>query len=217
MTRSKSATAKDKENKYIPRNRIEKVFNGFKNLFGVAGLFLGIWTTLLTAFSIGPIMAILMYADGYEPAIFTVEKLSYIQGQFIHGKHHPDRYWADGTVNGQSEMFKLGEYIKGAINNREELEKQIKIGQKLPVLYNAKVPKKLQKRVMYPEMNFHSTWKNRQSRLFRKSYIPLFVSLGLCFLCGIVARNTKSAMSFIVGSTFLVLFALIPNLINIYF
>jgi len=215
MSNTKSGSGEKK--RYVPRNQTEKSFNRLKNLFGVAGILLGFWTALITAFLIGPILVMLIYSEGYNPATFTVEQLIYIQGQYIHGKHHPDKYWADGTVNGQKEMFKLGGYIKGVINNQEELEQQIRIGQKLAVLYNPEVPPKFQKRVVYPEEDFHATWKIRQSELIQKTYLPLSIVLGLCIVCGVVARNLKSTIGFVIGSLFFVLFALIPSLINIYF
>lgn len=182
-------------------------FRGLKNLFGFLAILLSWWTAILTAFLIGTSIVILMYADGYRPGTFTIEKLVYVQGGWQNRRSQPDRYWAEGSIAGQSEKFKLGGYTKGIPQNQEDLEAQFKIGQKLPVLYNPDVPEKLEVRVLYPEKNFHATWKSRQKQMIRTAYLPQGLAIVLCLICGILARKTKSAIGFSVASLIFVALA----------
>jgi len=187
-------------------NSFRKTFRILKNLFGFGGVLFSWFTAMITLFLIGPSFVILYYLDGYKPATFTIEKLTYIQGQYHSSvaKRSYDKYWADGTVDGQKEKFTLGAYIKGAINNQEELDVQLKVGQKLPVYYNPEVPEKHELRILYPDENFYEIRKLRKDKFIRTGYLPLFALWGLCLLCGILAQKKVSAVRFVFGSLFFV-------------
>ena len=204
---------------YIPPNKTAAVFNGIKNFFGIAVLLLGAWTAFLTAFIIGPNMVTLKYVDGYQPATFTIQRLNFTKGDIRGNRHTHDTYWADGIVNGHQEKFFLGDYIKGVINSQAELEKQIHVGQQLKVLYNPGVPKNKfeKKRVVYPEKDFKNYWIGFQQRRLQESYCPLGVSILLCLVFGIAARNIVGAIGFVVGSAVMVLIALTPMVLNLIF
>ena len=190
-----------------PVSKMRSFFRGLKNLFGFLAIILSWWTAILTAFLIGTSITILMYSDGYRPTTFTIEKLVYVKGGWQGSRSRPDRYWAEGTIADQTEKFKLGGYTKGIPQNQEDLEAQFKIGQELPVLYNPNVPEKLEVRVLYPEKDFHETWKRRQKQMIRTAYLPQGLAIFLCLICGILARKTKSAIGFSVASLFFVVMA----------
>lgn len=198
-------------------SKITSIFGGFKTFFGVAAILLSFWAAILTAFLIRSSIFILLYADGYKQDTFTIEKLVFVKGKYTgsRAQRSYDKHWAEGTVAGRTENFSLGGYTQGTINSQEDLESQFEIGQKLPVVYNPDVPEDLELRVLYPEENFHATWKSLQKRMLNTAYLPLVFSMGLCFLCGIVARKTKSAIGFCVASLFLVVFSWIPTLLRL--
>ena len=182
------------------------MFRILKNLFGFSAILLSWWTALITIL-LGQSIVILYYADGYRPETFTIDKLVFIKGQFYPDRKTHDTYWAEGSVAGQKEKFDLGGYVEGVIQNQEELDSLFKIGQVLPVVYNPDVPEKHGIRILYPEKNFRETWRLRRDKIFRTGYLPLIFTLGLCFICGILAKKTKSAVGFIFGSLFFVIFA----------
>jgi len=209
-------TRKYPPRKYVPPNKTAAVFNGLKDLFGVAALLLGAWTALVTAFTIGPNLITLKYLDGYEPATFTVRELRFFGGSIQAGHNRRDRYWADGVIDGNQEKFFLGDYIKGSIDSQEELEAQVHVGQRLKVLYNPDVPSALEEhRVVYPEKDFKDYWKGFLQRRLRETYYPLAAALLLCVVCGILARNIRGAVGFVVGSTFMILLVLVPTIWNL--
>jgi len=192
----------------------------FKTLMGLSGgaaIVLSFWTAVITAFVIGNSIYILIYADGYKPATFTIEKLSFVKGHRASGKRTSDRYWADGMVDGKKEKFKLGSYITGVIQSQKDLESQVRVGQKLPVLYNPNAPEKLEIRVQYPEKDFKRTWERRQDKMVHTAYMPWFIAMGLCLLSGIGADKIKAAFGFCTGSLFLVAFAWVPTIIKLLF
>ncbi len=198
-------------------SKTRSVFRSLKNLFGVAAILLSFWTALLTGLLIGRSIFIILYADGYRPETFTIEKLVFIKGNYTgsRGQRSYDKHWAEGTVAGQTEIFTLGGYIEGTINSQEDLESQFKIGQQLPVVYNPDVPESLELRVLYPEEDFRATWENTQRRMINTAYLPLFLAMGLCLLCGIIAQKIKSAVGFCIGSLFLVIFSWVPTVIRL--
>jgi hypothetical protein len=209
-------TRKYPPRKYVPPNKTAAVSNGLKNLFGVAAILLGAWTALVTAFTIGPNLITLKYVDGYEPATFTIRQLKFAEGSIQAGHTRRDRYWADGVIDGKPEKFFLGDYIKGSIDSQAELEQQVHVGQQLKVLYNPSVPRTLEeRRVVYPEKDFKDYWKGFLQRRLRETYYPLGAALLLCLVCGILARNIPGALGFVVGSTFMVLFVLVPTIWNL--
>ncbi len=210
-------TRKYPPRKYVPPSKTAAVFNGLKNLFGVAALLLGAWTALMTAFTIGPNLITLKYVDGYEPATFTIRQLNFVKGSIRTGHNRRDYMWADGVIDGSQEKFFLGGgYVKGAINSQEELEQWLRVGQQLKVLYNPAVPRALeQHRVVFPEKDFKSYWKGFQQRRLWETYYPLGISLLLCLVCGVLARNIIGAIGFVAGSTLMVLLVLVPTVWNL--
>jgi len=186
------------------------------NLFGALALVLSMWTAMMTGMLIGKSVVIIMHLDGYATAEFTVDQL-YFQKGSMRGNRTYDHYYAEGTVNGQKEIFKLGEYVQGTINTREELEAQVSVGQKLKVLYNPDVPRKTRLRVLYPEKNFTATWKRRQKQMIRTGYGPWAIALLLCIFFGLMGRQFKSVVGFCFGATVFVIFSWIPTLLNLYF
>ncbi|MBW2180233.1 MAG: hypothetical protein JRG81_07670 [Deltaproteobacteria bacterium] len=192
----------------------------FKTLMGLSGgaaIVLSFWTAIITAFVIGNSIYILIYADGYKPATFTIEKLSFVKGHRASGKRTSDKYWADGMVDGKKEIFKLGSYITGVIQSQKDLESQVHVGQKLPVLYNPNTPKKLAIRVQYPEKDFKRTWERRQDKMVHTAYMPWFIAMGLCLLSGIGADKIKASFGFCIISLFLVVFAWVPTIMKLLF
>jgi hypothetical protein len=222
MEQLKAETEKDEERKYPPRkyippNKIAGFFNGVKNFFGIIALLLGGWTALVTAFVIGPNLVTLKYVDGYQPATFTIKQIHYVERTIRTGGPSRNELYADGIVNGNTEkFFGMGDYVRGTINSKEQIENQIHVGQKLEVLYNPDIPEKNQRnRVVYPEKDFKEYWKGFQQRRLRETYYPLGATLLLCLVFGIAARNIIGAIGFIVGSLFMVLLVLIPTAFNL--
>jgi hypothetical protein len=197
--------------------KAQALFSNLKNLFGTLAVVLSMWTAMISGFSIGNSIVILMYADGYEPATYTIENLVYVHGSRASGRRTHDQYFAEGTVAGQKEKFGLGSYIQGTPQNIEDIKTQVHIGQKLEVLYNPKVPQNTKLRVLSPEKDFKATWKRRQQKMIRTAYGPWGIAVFLCLLFGILGRQTKSAIKFCIGASVFIVFAWIPTLIQIFF
>ncbi|MCB2189004.1 MAG: hypothetical protein KQJ78_21500 [Deltaproteobacteria bacterium] len=193
--------------------------NGLKNLFGVVAILLSFWTAMLTGFLIGPRVFLIMYGEGYRPAVFTITKLNFFKGSHAGSQANRtyDKHWADGTVDGNQETYKLGGYLRGPVNRLEDLESQFKVGQRLSILYNPEVPRHLELRVQYPEENFRASWEATQRQMVRTAYLPLLAAMGLCLLCGLLAGRLKSAAGFCLGSLLFVAFAWFPTLVELWF
>ena len=194
------------------QSKVISFFNGLKNLFGFSAILLSFWAALITGFFVGPSIIIMLNIDGYQPETFTIEKLTYIQGDVRGSQKTYDKYWADGTIAGQKEKFTLGEYVKGTIQNQEELDAQLKIGQQLPVYYNPEVHKNHNVRILYPDENFYETRKEKRKQFIVQGYLPMIVAMLACLFFGILARNIKSAIGFCFGTLFMVGFVWIFTL-----
>ena len=186
------------ENKGTPSGQ-HSVFRVLTILFGMIAILLSLWAGMLVALLAGRQIVILLHVVGYQPATFTIEKLVYVHGQRRGNKTTPDRYWAEGTVAGQAEKFTLGAYLKSIPANQEDLEKQVFVGQKLPVLYNSEAPDTVDARVLFPEEDFKERWLQRRKGLIYNAYMPLGVALGLCLLCSLADRRW-TGLKFVVGS-----------------
>jgi hypothetical protein len=186
-------------------------------LSGGTAIILSFWAAIITGFMVGKGIVILLYADGYRPATFTIEKLTVIKGNHSSTNRTYDSYWADGVIDGKKEKFKLGNYIADVIHNQEDLEAQVHVGQKLPVLYNPRAPEKLEIRVLYPEKDFKRTWERRQKKMIHTAYMPLAIALSICFISGIAINRIRTAFGFFMGSMFFVAFAWIPTIFNLLF
>jgi len=192
----------------------------FKTLMGLSGgaaIVLSFWAAIITGFLIGNSIFILLYADGYTPATFTIEKLSYVKGHRASGHRTHDTYWADGTIDGKKEKFKLGRYITGVIQSQADLEAQVHVGQKLRVLYNPMAPEKLEIRVQYPEKDFKRAWERRKEQMIHTAYMPLAIAMGICLFSGIVIDRIKTAFGFCLGSLFFVAFSWFPTIMKLLF
>jgi hypothetical protein len=211
-----ASNSQAKVKKEEPVSGMISVFRGLKTLFGSGAVIVSFWTALITGFFIGPSIVILLHADGYRPDTFTITKLNHVKGYRRGSQRTYDKTWADGTVAGNQEIFKLGEYIQGTIQSQEDLEKQFHVGQKLAVYYNPNAPKRWETRVLYPEKDFHKTWDRRQKKMINTAYLPLALCWVLCLLFGALGRKMKSAIGFCVGSLFFVAFAWIITLLKLY-
>ena len=186
-------------------SKTASVFRSFKNLFGFLAIVTSWWAAILTIM-LGQSIVILLNADGYKPGTFTIEKLVYFDPAY-RGRSRPDKYWAEGKVDGQAETFFLGGYAEGVIQNLEELEAQFSVGQQLPVLYNPDAPENSEIRVLFPDENFREAWQRRRMDFLKTGYLPLCLCITLCLVSGVLARKTKSAIGFSVASMFFVVFA----------
>jgi len=192
----------------------------FKMLMGISGgaaIILSFWAAMITGFMVGKSIYILLYADGYKPVTFVIEKLTFVKGSNASNHRTHDTYWADGTIEGKKEKFTLGSYITGVINSQEDLEAQVRVGKKLPVLYNPDAPVKLGIRVQYPEKDFKRTWERLQKKMIHTAYLPMTIALGVCFLSAIAINRIKTAFGIFMGSLFFVAFAWVPTLLNLLF
>ena len=173
--------------------KAKNVFDNLKKLFGALALVLSMWTAMITGFFIGNSIVILIHADGYHEATYTIDQLLFRKGDMRSNSRHSDEYYAMGTVEGEKERFSLGDYLQGVIRTREDMESQVHIGQKLKVLYNPEVPNNTKMRVLYPEKNFKQTWEKRQKKMIDTAYGPWLIAIILCILFGTAAGKTKSA------------------------
>lgn len=213
MLDSKRNIIVDNDDLDAPPPRISSFFKTLAWLLGFVSIILSLWAAMITAWFVVPNMITLFYLDGYTSEIFTIEEVRYVQG--IQSQRTIDKSWIEGTVTNRREKFyKLGDYIEGTIQNLEAMEAQLKIGQKLPVLYNPNVPAKHEVRVLYPDENFYVAQKKKREQFIMTAYYPLAVSLLLCLLCGILAGERRLAIGFLFGSLFLPGFVWGISLIN---
>jgi hypothetical protein len=194
--------------------KVRSIFSGLKKLFGAAAVILSMWTAMITGFFLGNTIVILIHADGYREATFTIEQLLFQKGGLQSNQPRGDQCYALGTVDGQDERFSLSGYLQGVISSREDLESQVHVGQKLKVLYNPDVPKNTKMRVLYPDRDFKLTWKRRQRKMIRTGYGPWLVAIALCLLFGIVAGETRSAIKWSIGACVFVVLSWMPLLYN---
>ncbi len=190
------------------------LFDNLKKAFGASAVILSMWTALITLGSAGQSVIILLYADGYRDAVFTVDQLLFQRGEMRRNRTY-DSYGAEGTVEGRKEFFSLGEYVRGVLQKREDLEAQVRVGQELKVLYNPDVPKTSGLRVLYPEENLKDTWRKIQRKMILTGYGPWLICLILCLVFGIAAGKTASAVRIGAGASVFVALSWIPFLTQI--
>jgi hypothetical protein len=183
---------------------------------GSLSVIFSIWTALVTSSGIETSIYLLRYADGYRPAVFTIEKLVFIKGDNASKNRTHDTYWVEGDIEGVKEKFRLGKYVPGVVQNLADLEKKVSVGQKLPVLYNPDIPEILGIRVQYPEKNFKQYVTRLQREMIRETYLPWGISGCLCLLFGIAAKKTRIAIGFGIVSFLIVLFGMIPTAVNLF-
>jgi hypothetical protein len=182
---------------------------------GMLAVIFSIWTALVTSSGIETSIYLLRYADGYRPAVFTIEKIVFIKGDNASKNRTHDTYWVEGDIEGKKEKFGLGKYVPGVVQNQADLGKKVSVGQKLPVLYNPDIPESLGIRVQYPERNFKQYVQRMQWEMIRETYMPWSVSICLCLFFGVIARKYRMATGFCVLSFFILLFGAIPTVLNL--
>jgi len=193
---------------------VRGVCDGLKNLFGALALVLSLWAAVFTAFFVGRSVVVMMHAGGYEPATFTVEELFFQKGAMRTNRTY-DSYHVTGTVLGRQERFGLGDYVKGVLQTRADLEAQVHVGQQLAVLYNPAVPANTGMRVLYPEKDFKRTWQRRQREMVTTAYGPWGLAMALCLAFGAAAGRIVSAVKICLGACVFVVLAWIPTLLQI--
>jgi len=193
-----------------------RIFRILASAFGMIALLCSWWSCLLIMFMAGKNIVIMANVDGYRPAVFTIEELVYAKGIDRHGYARGDRFWAEGTVNGQAEEFTFGAYLKTTPRSQEELEKAFSVGQQLKVLYNPDVSGDVDARVLYPREDFQEYWKDRWRWLLKQAYLPLGISLALSIVFSVAAR-TWTSLKFIVAALLFTLFgwfAILPGVMS---
>lgn len=171
---------------------------------------------MITLGSASKSVIILLYADGYRESTYTVDQLLFQRGEMRRNRTY-NSYGATGMVEGQKEFFGLGDYVQGVLQKREDLEAQVHVGQELKVLYNPDVPKTSGLRVLYPEKDLRQTWKRIQTKMIRTGYGPWLISMFLCFVFGVAAGKTISAIKICLGACVFVFLSWIPFLIQVVF
>ncbi len=196
--------------------KAQSLFDGLRKLFGLTAIVLSMWTAMLTAFFVGKSVAILIHADGYRPAVCTVDRLFFSKGEMRRNRTY-DEHYAVVTIEGRKEEFSLGGYVKGPVQSRADLEAQVHVGQTLAVLYNPDVPENGRLRVLFPEQNFKETWQHRRKKMVNTAYGPWILAMVLCLVSGAAARKLKPAIKMCVGACVFVAFAWIPFLAQNFF
>ncbi|MBN2382415.1 hypothetical protein JXQ70_05985 [bacterium] len=189
-------------------------FKWTSHLAGAVSMLLTIWCALLTLFSVGSNAVILLQLDDYQPAIFVVEELFYSSGDLA--RDYASGYGAYGRIEGTREYFSLGNYVRGAIRSRTDLEKYVQEGQSLAVMYNPTL-KITDKRVLYPEKNFRQKWKQKQAYMIKTGYGPLGLALLICVLTGIVGGVFKTCLGFGLATLVIISLSWLPTLLQLLF
>lgn len=178
------------------------MFGVLVTIFGIIAVTLSLWASFIVG-TLGPKTAVvLLRAEDYRQAIFTIEKLVFVKGRRSpSGKmsSSPNKYWAEGRVEGKAEKFTLGAYVKGIPINQEQLESQVFVGQPLSVLYNPSVPESTDARVLYPKEKFPEYWQKKWKNIFLVGYLPMGSALLLCIVCSFLARSW-SGLKFTIAS-----------------
>lgn len=193
---------------------LKKTCKWLSHLSGAIGFTWSLWCAILTAFLIGSNLIVILNIDGYRPANFVVESIYFMKthqggSSTVHGG-----YGAEGSVEGNTEKFGLGDYVPVVINSREDIEKHIHIGQSLAVMYNPNVYKPML-RVLYPDKKFIEKRKKRLEKLINTAYVPYAVCILLCFLFGFFGSVLKSCIALSAASLGIILLSWLPTLIEL--
>jgi hypothetical protein len=173
-------------------NKPASLYGNLTFIFGMIAIILALWASFIVM-ALGPKNAlVLLHIKDYQSAVFVVEKLVFVKGQrsVTKGSNKPNKYWAEGNVDGKAEIFTLGNYVKGIPINQEQLESHISVGQVLPVLYNPSISEStdVRVRVLYPKENFPEYWQNQWKNIFRVGYLPMGIALLICIVCSVLAK-----------------------------
>jgi len=166
-------------------------FRGAAVAFGIVGLICSWWSCAILMLVAGKVLVVTSHIDGYRPATFTVVKPIYRKSQSGHGSQAQvsGRIYAEGTVGGAAEELDLGAYLKTTPKSQAQLEREVRAGQELPVLYNPDVPDTVAARVLFPRKDFKGFWMRYRARTFRVAYLPFAIALGLSLLATAAARS----------------------------
>jgi len=192
------------ESKLRKRTRI---INILIQISEVLVIVLSLWAATLTFLSLGENFYIQLYAGGYKPAVFTIKELKfYKEYSGGHGSSAsytiPAKYWAFGEIIGNKDKFGLKGYAKGVIESQSDLEKEFTVGQKLQVLYNPNVPKKLEVHIQYPLKDFKNTHKRRQMQMIKYTYGPWVIAYCLYIFLKILTKNVRGIITVTLTSLF---------------
>jgi hypothetical protein len=189
-------------------------------VFAMISVTLSLWAAFIVAMLGGDNAVVLLHAEDYRPATFTIERLVYKPGGSTAGSirgtttRRSDRYWAEGRIGEQAEKFTLGGYLKGIPKDQEEFEGWFSVGQQLSVLYDPDVPRSLNVRVLHPRENFAEFWRQRWRNIFLVAYLPMGIALALCAVCSLLATSW-SWLKFALFSVPIALTGWIPALITV--
>ncbi len=169
---------------------------------------LSFWAAMGTYLSLGENFLVLLYADGYKPAVFTIRELEFREGyrtsSGLETSTVPARHWAVGEIAGNKEKFGLKGFIRGEIQSQADLEKELSVGQQLQVLYNPDISEKLGIRIQYPEKDFKKIMKRRQLQIIKISYCPWAIMFCLYLFLGILSKDYISVLIVTLTSLFFI-------------
>jgi hypothetical protein len=177
------------------RSERTKIINILMQISKVATIALAMWAAMGTFLALGENFYILLYVDGYKPAVFTIKELKFYKGSTSgFGRTQTttlDSYRAYGEIAGHNDQFGLKGFAKGFIQSQSDLEKEFSVGQKLQVLYNPNIPKKLNVHIQYPEKDFKKTHERRRMQMLKHTYGPWIMSFCVCLFLGIFTKNIR--------------------------
>lgn len=192
VPQSKGFNKKIKQVKPIER---KKVFNILMSISRFATVALAFWAAMLTFLVLGENCYILFYADGYKPAVFTIKELRYYKssssGSGRHTTHTSAHSVAYGEIDGKKDQFKIGGFVEEPIESQSDLEKHFSVGQKLQVLYNPNIPKKIGIHIQYPEKDFKNKHKRWRIQIIKITYGPWIISFCIYLFLGFITKNYK--------------------------
>jgi len=197
-----------------------KAINILMRISTYATIALSFWASMLSLLGLGENLYIQLYADGYKPAVFTIKELKFYKSTTsqigLRTSKSLATYLAYGEIDGNKERFGLKGFTKGFIESQADLEKEFSVGQKLQVLYNPDIPKKLKVHIQYPEKDFKRAHKRRQMQMIKIAYSPWVIAFCLCFLLGVLTKKKGDAVFVAMISLFFMGISWIIILFNIY-
>ncbi|MCP4106156.1 MAG: hypothetical protein GY749_11555 [Desulfobacteraceae bacterium] len=171
-------------------------------------ILLSFWAAMMTYLCLGENFLILLYADGYKPAVFTINELkfreAYTTSSGLQTKRVSAKYWAVGEIAGNKEKFGLKGFIEGEIKSLADLEKELSVGQQLQVLYNSDISEKLGIRIQYPEKDFKKLMKRRQLQIIKVAYCPWAVMFCLYLYLGFLTKRYTEVLIVTMTSLFFI-------------
>lgn len=173
---------------------IKKVINILMHISKFVTIALSFLAGMLTLLALGENFYIQLYVDGYKPAEFTIKELKFYKSTTsqsgLRTRTTSATYLAFGEIAGNKEKFGLKGFTKGRlIQSQSDLEKEFSVGQKLQVLYNPNISKKLKVHIQYPETDFKKIHKHWQMQMIKYTYGPWIISFFLFVFLGILTKS----------------------------